>query len=144
MRQKGFLINSNFQIQFEMWLCGPTRFSILKERNLSGLKIELFLTDHTRENDMGKRTFKPFTLAKINTIPVKPRKWLILGPVICQNRHFQVAIKIVICEVLNGHLQGMRTLNSNCHLARFITFEAVICEVLLYSVNKHTHLLGSV
>ena len=30
------------------------------------------------------------------------------------------------------HLQGMRTLNANHHLVRFVTFESVICEVLLY------------
>ena len=66
---------------------------------------------------------------------VKPQKWLILGPVICKNCHFQVTIKTIICEVLHGHLhhlQGMRTLNANRHLARFVTFEVVICEVLLF------------
>ena len=30
------------------------------------------------------------------------------------------------------HLQGLRTLNANRHLARSVTFEAVICKVLLY------------
>ena len=61
-----------------------------------------------------------------------------MGPVICKNRHFQVTIKTVICEVLHGHLhhlQGMRTLNANRHLARFVTFEAIIFEVLLYIVT---------
>ena len=56
-----------------------------------------------------------------------------MGPVICKNRHFQVTIKIIICQVLQGHLrhlQGMITLNANRHLARFVTFEAAICEVL--------------
>ena len=33
---------------------------------------------------------------------------------------------------IERHLQGMRTLNANCHLARSITFEAVIWKVLLY------------
>ena len=66
---------------------------------------------------------------------VKPQKRLTLGPVICKNRYFQVTIKIVICEVLHGHLghlQGMRTLNANRHLARFVTSEVVIYKVLLY------------
>ncbi len=42
-----------------------------------------------------------------------------------KNPHFQVTIKTIICEVLHGHLhhlQGMRTLNANRHLARFVTF----------------------
>ena len=33
---------------------------------------------------------------------------------------------------IERHLQGMRTLNANRHLARSVTFEAIICEVLLY------------
>ena len=33
------------------------------------------------------------------------------------------------------HLQGMRTLNTNRHLAKSVTFEAVVCEVLLYKSN---------
>ena len=32
---------------------------------------------------------------------------------------------------IERHLQGMGTLNANCHLGRSATFEAVICEVLL-------------
>ena len=75
---------------------------------------------------------------KYQNITVKPRKGLILGPVICKNRHFQVIIKIVICEVLHDHLrhlQGMRIINANHHLVRFVPFEAVICEVLLYIEN---------
>ena len=74
-----------------------------------------------------------YSMNKIRT--VKPQKWIILCLVICKNHHFQVTIKTVICEVLHSHLrhlQGMITLNANHHLARSITFEAVICEVLLY------------
>ena len=33
---------------------------------------------------------------------------------------------------IERHLQEMRTLNANRHLERSITFEAIICEVLLY------------
>ena len=33
---------------------------------------------------------------------------------------------------IERHLQGMRTLNANRPLARSVTFEAVIWEVLLY------------
>ena len=37
---------------------------------------------------------------------------------------------------IERHLQGMRTLNDNRHLARSITFEAVICENLLYNNDQ--------
>jgi hypothetical protein len=70
---------------------------------------------------------------------VKPRKWLILGPVICKNCYFQVTVRTIICEVLHGHLrhlQGLRTLNTNRHLARSVTFKAVICKVLLYCYGE--------
>ena len=60
----------------------------------------------------------------------------------------KVKIKTTIFEVLHGHLhhlQGMRTLNANRQLARFVTFEAVICEDLLYSCKLlRPHVIGEV